>query len=245
MPGLSRFDRDLPRHGLRGVVVAVHRSAAVVRLDDPGSLLTLLLPHRSVLPWSVVVPALPFPGDEVEIRERRLLLGGRGLTLLGEGVDLGVPLLPPACWGGVGPQVRDLALPPPVEEVGLRYGDAVMRFQQTQDPRHLSGLGEGSTPAGDDLLLGMAAMRSRLVEPRWGALQIPLSTTETAACMLRHGARGRFPEPLAAWARGVGDPSVNLGHRVTPVLSLGAGSGAAMLAGCLAFLSRWIPEHER
>jgi len=245
---LPRFDRDLPRHGVRGRVAAVFRTAALVALEEPGGLLTLVLGSRPLLPWSVCVPDLAPVGTEIRLEERRLFVGDRFHDLQGEGVDLRVPRLEglPAPRGGGGNRAllraqRDaMVIPPRSREVLETHADRIRAFLEREDPRVLSGLGEGSTPTGDDVLTGMAAVRSRLVEPGLPVLRLPTSTTPAARAMLFHAARGHFPEPLSAWAAALGDPRADFPFRVAALLAVGARSGADMLAGGVAWLDRWL-----
>jgi hypothetical protein len=114
----------------------------------------------------------------------------------------------------------------------------------------LVGLGSGSTPTGDDLLVGLTAATWRLVSaglvPRSSqegfhasldALP-PNATTDTGLEMLAHAVRGAFPEPLKRLVEslGVDDTSV-VTARVNRLSRLGGRSGCDMLAGVVGVLN--------
>lgn len=119
--------------------------------------------------------------------------------------------------------------------------------------RRLSGLGPGSTPTGDDLLVGCAAAAwtlrgaGLLPERRLGALRhcldrLPAAcTTPTAREMLREAAGGHFAEPLLGLVqllvrRDTTTPA--LATATGALLALGHLSGADLLAGALALSHR-------
>lgn len=113
----------------------------------------------------------------------------------------------------------------------------------------LVGLGTGSTPAGDDILLGVAAaawrfagedrLRREALEGYLDALGgIPAgATTETSLEMLRHARRGAFPEPLlrfvATLAEHPGDAR-RVEREAALLARSGGQSGCDMLAGAMA-----------
>ncbi len=109
----------------------------------------------------------------------------------------------------------------------------------TEPVRRLVGLGRGSTPSGDDLLTGASAAARATGRAGARALCACLSdlpcglTTPAGHAMLGEAARGFYPAPLAAAARALPglDPD-----QLKALASLGATSGADMLAGFLATL---------
>ncbi|MBN1773104.1 MAG: DUF2877 domain-containing protein [Deltaproteobacteria bacterium] len=115
--------------------------------------------------------------------------------------------------------------------------------------RALAGLGPGSTPTGDDLLVGLAAAGSvfagaervsraaydRFVEALRG---LPADVTSPVGReMLANAARGSFPEPLLALVECWREPrrgAPDIAAAMTALADVGAHSGADMLAGALA-----------
>lgn len=138
----------------------------------------------------------------------------------------------------------------------LASGDADAACYERAVAR-LVGLGPGLTPTGDDLLVALAAT-SRLLsgadnggnghgvlisraaaDALAGAVATlpPIVTTEVAHHLLRESAAGRFPEPLAAFLRALGDRRVDretLVRLADRLISTGAHSGADWLAGVVA-----------
>lgn len=111
----------------------------------------------------------------------------------------------------------------------------------------LIGRGSGSTPAGDDVLLGMlAALTAQAAsahqsEVNLAALRAGLhskdlfkQTTRPAAQMLNAALQGSFPEPICALVTNLKRErplDCELQHSVDQVLSLGASSGWCFLMG--------------
>jgi hypothetical protein len=130
----------------------------------------------------------------------------------------------------------------------------------TRDPRDaavaggaLTGLGSGSTPLGDDYLLGAvlsvwamgeSAGFEETARERWTAALVPAGapdrTSPLSASLLQAGARGRAPRPLHA----ILEPArADLGHALGAVTSLGAtsGRGCAAAVGAAALLLAQAP----
>lgn len=109
----------------------------------------------------------------------------------------------------------------------------------------LIGAGEGLTPTGDDVLVGLLAALYRGGEmPLAAAVYSPVGeavlrhthrTTDISAHYLRLATRGSFGEPLTNLVDAViGGASVDDVHaRTSDVLSVGASSGADALVGVL------------
>lgn len=119
------------------------------------------------------------------------------------------------------------------------------------DAAGLTGLGPGLTPTGDDLLVGLAAMARRLaggglVDVRAAvAFSTVLAglpaeeTTEAAHLLLRTASEGSFPAVLAAAVELLGNPHADaesLRTATARLASIGAHSGADLLAGALALV---------
>ncbi len=217
-----RFHDRLPVRWT-GVVRARHQSSAVAwgPEDIAASVLiprivTLLAASRPLVPGGIVLPPgvpLPAPGTLVRLEDLPLT----------EPVDLSIRAGPhQASLPEVGP-VYPARLAAFV--AGLLRGEA--------DPLPLCGLGPGSTPLGDDLMVGVLAGLWRVAPhlvPDLGDLRS--RTTPTSAEMLRHATANAFPEPLAELVNRLDATK----PPVQPLLELGASSGAAMLAGLRALL---------
>ena len=196
---IQRFDGALLREegALRGFVEHVFRTAAVVRADPGGRLLTLLEARRAVVPWSVAWPAqLPWPrsGDPVRLTGGALVVRSRGISarLEGPGIDLRLASSP----GDRAVLRRQLgALTVPERTRGLveatsalsTVSGLAMRRAAAAAARladHLAGvdgvawrpavgelvgLGPGASPTGDDMLVGMTAAAHRFATPGWVA----------------------------------------------------------------------------
>jgi hypothetical protein len=218
-------------------------------------------------------------GDGTTGRQRTLRLEGDGVCL-----RLTPPLGPEQLEG---PTVRWAPLPLPlrtrallglepvledgVEATALRRAAAGLRAlidalcldadaPATWDRlvRALAGLGPGSTPTGDDLLVGLAATGSvfagagRVSQPAYARFAEALrrlpadATSPVAREMLANAAGGSFPEPLLALVECWHEPrrgAIDIGSAMTALADVGAHSGADMLAGALALVLRapWCP----
>lgn len=144
-------------------------------------------------------------------------------------------------------------LPRRVEAFEGEIRAVVVQWQTTGDanalPR-LVGLGAGSTPAGDDVLVGilagltaMSALSTagqELEALRQVLAGVSLRTHPASRQMLAAAADGSFPEPLVDLARAMGDPEPGeeLTAAAARVLALGATSGRSFLAGVLASLGQ-------
>jgi hypothetical protein len=140
---------------------------------------------------------------------------------------------------------------------GERAADALVRAIAvgSTDPltgaaHDLAGLGEGSTPAGDDFLVGaMYALRAVLPEARAAELCQVIAaaaaprTSSLSAQWLQRAAGG---EAIPAWsfflsALAAGEPArIRAGAR--EVLALGHTSGRAALAGFIATVEALIGD---
>ena len=152
-------------------------------------------------------------------------------------------------WEPAGP-------PGSAASIGLHSIEALRRGVATNDlpaaiqaTDALVGLGEGLTPSGDDLLVGLTAalcatghaMAGSL--SRHAAMRAVGSTTDVARVALEHAARGEYAERLhdvlEALARG-DDAALRL--QVERALSWGASSGADTLLGMLIGLEAAAAE---
>lgn len=103
--------------------------------------------------------------------------------------------------------------------------------------RHLIGLGPGSTPAGDDVLTGAEAGLRATGHPLAGftgaaLVDVEMRTTEVAAAMLRHAARGAFAERVHRLVRAaLVDDLPAVGDPLGGAAAWGATSGQDTLVG--------------
>ncbi|MEN6369417.1 MAG: DUF2877 domain-containing protein [Thermotogota bacterium] len=114
----------------------------------------------------------------------------------------------------------------------------------------LVGLGTGSTPSGDDLLVGilagltamsaLSAAGQELEALRQVLAGVSLRTHPASRQMLTAAADGAFPEPLLPLVSALGNARAaeELESAAVRVLALGASSGRGFLAGVLASLGR-------
>ncbi|MCX6094066.1 MAG: DUF2877 domain-containing protein [Candidatus Bipolaricaulota bacterium] len=129
----------------------------------------------------------------------------------------------------------------------------VAQWQTTGDPSllaNLVGLGSGSTPSGDDVLVGIlagltalsgiSAAGQELETLRQDLAGVSLRTHPASRQMLAAAADGSFPEPLVDLVSALGDaePGEKLAAAAARVLALGATSGRSFLAGVLASLGQ-------
>ncbi|MGC4114999.1 MAG: DUF2877 domain-containing protein [Myxococcales bacterium] len=267
-----RFDRSLLGAGpLAGEIVAVFSHAAVVRISG-GALLTLLHPSRDLVPFGVTIPwesAALTAGDAVRLDDRELSIGGARLRLEGDGTALRM-VIAPFSHEALKAHL-ELAIPfarrdrNPLEVKALGTADESLRrvvvglTTGLHTPKDLQtavgklvGVGFGSTPTGDDWLVGVAALGHRLASsgftfrPAWEALlsalaEVPDSATTPVACqMLRHAAHGELPEALLRVASLLGDPSARrdaLCEGCRRLVAVGSQTGGDFLTGALALAS--------
>jgi hypothetical protein len=107
----------------------------------------------------------------------------------------------------------------------------------------LVGLGPGLTPSGDDFLVGLLAGLEAIGHPARATIAAavagvaPSRTTPIGAWVLRHAARGSFPERLhdALIALARGDEAA-IRDAIERAMAYGATSGADTLVGLFAGL---------
>jgi Protein of unknown function (DUF2877) len=260
--GVSRLGESAARRLAAGprVIGRVHSvfERAVNLLGSDGRLLTLHGPGPLAapfavalderLPWRELEPGLE-PGVPVHREGRgRLVLGALRLdcsaaqvvdTSIGTGSD------PSALAAALAEAPRSPAAPSLASGIalegrrrladGLRCGDAD-RF--VDGARRLIGLGEGLTPAGDDLLVGSLAVARRfrpdflLDDPGIGqalANAAREGTTIVAREFLLEALEGRFSEIVIALLTAADVPRARAA--LDDLLGLGASSGADTAAG--------------
>ena len=252
------FDHRLARVAVRGEVAWVFSHATVARTDD-GSLLTLLHPDRPLVPYGAVVAwdeTPPFAvGDQVTLWGRgapRPL--GLTVQLDGDGQSLAIEAAP-FSRDVLAMQPKAIAVPSAVpDEIRRRFDDVLAAFARDDEElgvhvRMLSGLGPGSTPTGDDLLVGMAAMAWRLklagiLDDERAARFFrtldqlpPAATTPIAREMIRQAALGHFVAPLRDTVMAIGNSAGDkLVSGVEKTSKIGASTGNDLLVGAAGLL---------
>ena len=247
----------------RGFVVSVHARAVNLLLDD-GPLVALLPGKPPLHPWAVAVPvtrrdlARVAGGAPVRVADGVIEAGALRIELAGlEVVDLRLRhrlrAVPAA-------GLRALARHAAAQTAGGRFEPALAaaleRFRAggaVRDLAKLVGLGEGLTPSGDDMLVGVLAGldASREVSDDAAALRTKLRaelergtsrTTRLAAQMLDAAAAGFYAEPVLGVLETLAVPKPGakaLERAVAALLAIGHRSGGDTLRGISAALERF------
>lgn len=191
--------------GARGVVRA--RGEHSLLLELGGQLAWLLSPAFTLNPRALTVDLGPLrarEGDRVARIGATLHVGADEVRL--EGAEPWDPT-----WQGVTSADVPRALPRPPEPLAAPLtavveGSRPLELRAVAELAPLVGLGGGSTPEGDDLLLGLrAAWHLRVARgeaPPLTALDALLRATgerthPVSACMLEDATADRYPEALA------------------------------------------------
>jgi Protein of unknown function (DUF2877) len=226
------------RPGRTGAVELVLSGGAYVRTGDDWMLLAD--PDAPFGPLSVGV-AGPWrralrPGQLVQVEPGRLWLGGQvvGLERLRERRPVPRPCRAAAAAAAEAVAAALAVTGGPPEDLvpGLR----ALRCRRTREGvRRLAGLGEGLTPAGDDVLAGYAAWRHATGAPAQLSALAAGRGSSLGHAYLRCAERGELPEAGAAVLAAViaGEPKA-AGTAAIALHDWGASSGAAMLWGIAA-----------
>jgi Protein of unknown function (DUF2877) len=231
------------RDGRQGVVELVLSRGMYVRLGEDW--IGLAGPGAEFGPLSVAVRGLSellsgaVAGASVRVAGRRLLFGGGAVALEGARerrcVAVGISRAPDgaqdaaaAGWSAL----RELGAPPQRLRAGIdRLGSGAVK----PGVLALAGLGDGLTPAGDDVLAGYAAWGAAAQRPPClGGLARGRSSSLGLA-YLRAAERGELPDAGAALLAAVlagSAPAAAVAAR--GLRSWGASSGAALGWGILA-----------
>ena len=252
---VSKLGDTAARRLARGLIDRVHSvfARAVNLAGADGRLVTLHAPGPLAAPFAIAIGALP-PWGELE-PGAPVVCGGAGRLDVGAlsldwaaarivETSIGAGSDPGALAGALAeapdrPMAPSLSSPRALEArrrltEGLRRGDAE---QFAAGARRLIGLGEGLTPAGDDLLVGCLAVIRRF-RPAFaaderiaGALAEAArdGTTAVAREFVLEALEGRFSELVVAVASAADAASARAA--LADVLELGATSGADTVAG--------------
>jgi hypothetical protein len=273
---VHRFDRHLVEHvhSFNGRIGQVYARTAVVEPENQGPLLALLHPETPLVPCGIKAPLDAVrPGLAVTKTGRLVQVGNLRLRLTGEGQSLRSGT---SGWSADALRQRLAALRLPERTRALLgLGECSSRMDERMTAAagvglvrlvgrlkegaagsgsyreivdQLAGLGPGSTPTGDDLLLGVCALAWRLSSvgllsreslDGFTASLIdlpPEATTRTGREMLAHAARGSFFETLLWFVEALGDPTAGDGFASAAgqLEQTGGKSGSDMLAGVVA-----------
>jgi len=260
-----RLDADSPGVG------AVHSVfARAVNLEVGRELWTLLGAERADLPFGIRVASLDFDmlglsrGDAVHVRagfvgvgpaDRRLVVDCRAVPRwipararqvaagLAERLDVVAAASHRAWHGSAGMAVAVMA--------ALNDEDALRRALS-----QVIGRGPGSTPAGDDVVIGiLAVLTSPLAKPagveaarslRTAMLPLLPGTTDISAHLLRQAAQGWFGRCVQELMTALIEQSATpvLMARARRVVETGATSGADVCAGVLACARAFLPARD-
>jgi hypothetical protein len=245
----------------RGVAVSVHARAVNLLLDD-GPLVALLPAGSPLHPWALAVPLAA--RDLARVAERAALRVSDGVLEVGplrmdlaglEVVDLRLRRrLRGDPGAGLAALGRSAAAPAagPFEPA---LAAALAGFRAGGDAGGLAalvGVGEGLTPSGDDVLVGVLAgldaagetsgAATGLRERLCAALERGTSrTTRLSAQMLDAAAAGLYAEPVLALLQTLALPKPGaraLERAVAALLAVGHRSGGDTLRGIVAALER-------
>lgn len=253
---------------------AVHSVfARALNVEIRGDLWTLLGTERTDLPYGIRVASRDLDtlglhrGDPVHVRSGFVGIGTASTRLV---VDCrSAPRWRPICDGRRAPGLSErLALIAAAARHRAWHDSSRMAHAVTAalgDPQALGtvvadvlGRGPGSTPAGDDVLVGILAVRTSPHSGPAGAAaaallrrsMLPLlsSTSEISGHLLRQAADGLFSRAVHELISSlIGDPDPQrFRQTIQRVIETGATSGADTCVGVVASASAWlVPQHER
>jgi hypothetical protein len=224
--------------GHDGNVELVVRRGACIRLGSDW--LTLAAPKAPFGPLSVAVSDLDRialqPGAPAVVRPGRLVLGGEVVSF--ERVrERGAPAIPVAAEpdaikAAAAAAQAVLPTPPARLRPGLL---ALLAARWTAAVRLLAGLGDGLTPAGDDVLAGYAAARVALAAPVALSGAAAGRSSGLGLAYLRCAERGELPDAPAGVLAAICRGSAAEARAAVPLLrDWGSSSGAALGWGITA-----------
>ena len=220
--------------GLRPGMVAV-AGDATLRVPDAG----LEIEFAGASRWSPRLAASAELADAAGARWKRRTAATRAVARAR------------ASAGGFGPLLRedvasgpdscmDVARPALAALIdALEMGD---RRRAAETATRLIGLGQGLTPSGDDVLVGIEAALHALAQPTAGFVALATGgvearTTALAATLLRHAAAGEFAQRLhVLLATLLGSDDEAIPAAIDRAVAWGATSGTDCLLGVLVGL---------
>ncbi len=243
--------------GARGRVVSVHRQAVNLRLED-GPLVALLPEGTALHPWALAAPldcSRLAPGDPFDVSNDALEVGSLRVTLEGaETVELRLRARPMVWPAGAMMTITALLVRRPHDSpFDAVLSETLARFSaggDTRDLLDLVGLGEGLTPSGDDILVGVLAGLDALAEIPGGAsversaLCATLTpehlarTNALSAQMLAAASAGLYAEPVLWMAQALSAEPGAIDQAAKALLAVGHRSGEDTLRGMAMALGR-------
>jgi len=250
--------RPLSSGVLDGRVASTFQYGSLLEIDSGAGpvLISLQTPEAAFHPWAVEVEGVPAAPVKTPVAggPERIRWGDVTIELAGARIE---PLEIEPYTAGQARVARDRASlleanafgsgehgpMAPFEAAILRILSEWATFADPEAMAKLIGLGDGSTPAGDDILVGVLAglrLGLRASAPNELARLEPVlrsdldRTTLGSAQMLEAALDGAFPEPLLRLVHAIGDPksgSEGILSEARSVRRLGASSGHAMLLG--------------
>jgi hypothetical protein len=231
-PGAARALRP----GRRGEVEVAHRSGAYVRVAQ-ADYLHLCGPRTPRGPLSIAVADLPepiAPGWRAEVLGSVLAVGPVRVSLADAERAPAVTTGPVGRPGAVGAAIAAARAEVPSPAPALVPGLTLLAAGEVAAAAlALAGLGDGLTPAGDDVLMGHAGACAS------AGRDVCVSDAAVSRCSpiglayLRCAERGELPEPADALLRAVteGDPAAAARRARTLASGWGASSGASLFWG--------------
>lgn len=221
--------------GRCGRVVLTSGAAGYLQFGE--DFILLCSPRAPVGPLSVIVAGLRAShvtvGAEVRCDGGRLLIADVEIDLRDAST---VAARPAAAMAGAPAALAAAlaAVPPP--PAGLRPGlRALGRGRLGAAVQLLAGLGEGLTPAGDDVLGGYAAWRHADLRPVEVVTRAAPRTTPLSLAYLRRAEMGELPDPAARVRDAIRAGRVQAACAAAVALATwGASSGFALLWGMTA-----------
>jgi len=251
------------RSGVRtGYVASTFGHGALLRIDAKARpvLIVIQAPEAAFHPWAVEVEGVPAAPVKTPVAAgpERIRWGDVTIELAGARIE-SLEIEPYTAGQAHVARGRislieanairnaDDSPEDPFKASILRILDERATFADPEALARLVGLGGGSTPAGDDVLVGLlAGLRASegSLDRRCAlscAVRIGLErTTLASAQMLEAALDGAFPEPLRTLVHALGDPTIDdegILAEVQAVRRLGASSGRCMLLGVREGLS--------
>jgi hypothetical protein len=242
--------------GARGRVLTVHRRAVNLLLED-GPLVALLPEGTPIHPWALAAPldgSRLAPGDPFGVSDDPLEVGPFRFALKdAERVKLRLRARPKTWPAEAAREISEHLSPsPPDDPFDAILAPALACFRAGGDARELLdlvGLGEGLTPSGDDILVGVLAGLDALAEIPGGASMERsalcaalrpehLARTNTlSAQMLAAASAGLYAEPVLWMAQALPAETAAVDRAAATLLSMGHRSGVDTLRGLAAALA--------
>ncbi len=249
-----------------GRVVSTFPHAANILLDG-GFLITLLPLHVPMHPWAigpVCGLASLFVGEQAQVDSQRLVVNSMVIDLSdAEIANLAITTrLAKPCSAAILDHlefwVKSGSAPDAPHAIGAqeRIEKALGSFSSAGDVDLLAsvvGTGEGLTPSGDDVILGVLAaldfvssldsqarlIRQRLIHQL--SQRLERQTSLISVQMLRAAFVGQYPEPIVALTYALSKQNVSSGdidHATAELCAIGHRSGLDILRGIVTTL-RW------